>query len=104
MALTRPIADFVVAVGSDGRIASQGSLEKTLREDKELLAELAEEEAQLKHADEEFSQSERDGDGIQKDGDQNGKLVVAEEVEEGQVGWNTREYRDLALVCIINTE
>ncbi|KAI0656583.1 multidrug resistance-associated ABC transporter [Cubamyces menziesii] len=89
VALTRPIADFVVALGSDGRIASQGSLEKTLREDMELLAELAEEEAQLKHADEAFSQSEHESENAQKDGDQSGKLIVAEEVEEGQVGWKT---------------
>ncbi|KAI0328372.1 multidrug resistance-associated ABC transporter [Cubamyces sp. BRFM 1775] len=92
VALTRPIADFVVALGLNGRIASQGSLEKTLREDKELSAELAEEEAQLKLADEELPQSQFDSHGIeraQKDADKSGKLVVAEEVEEGQVGWNT---------------
>ncbi|KAH9894788.1 multidrug resistance-associated ABC transporter [Cubamyces lactineus] len=89
VALARPIADFVVALGADGRIVSQGSLEKTLREDKELSAELAEEEALLKEADTEGLQDDLENENAQKDGENSGKLIVAEEVEEGQVGWDT---------------
>ncbi|KAI9059152.1 multidrug resistance-associated ABC transporter [Trametes sanguinea] len=87
VALVRPIADFVVALGSEGRIASQGSLDKTLREDQELSAELATEEEQLEKAGQEV-------DGLasepgQEDSQKSGKLVVAEEVAGGEVGWDT---------------
>ncbi|KAI0819312.1 multidrug resistance-associated ABC transporter [Trametes gibbosa] len=85
VALIRPIADFVVALGSDGHIASQGSLDKTLREDGELLSELASEEELLKNTSEELNKPELEG----KNASKNGKLVVAEEIKEGQVGWET---------------
>ncbi|KAH9851409.1 multidrug resistance-associated ABC transporter [Lenzites betulinus] len=83
VALIRPIADFVVALGSDGRIAGQGSLDKTLQEDSELLSELGAEEEQLKNAREELDKPELEGKS------KNGKLVVDEEIKEGQVGWDT---------------
>ncbi|KAI0644413.1 multidrug resistance-associated ABC transporter [Trametes meyenii] len=87
VALIRPIAEFVVALGGDGRIASQGSWDKAVEEDKDLLSELITEEEQLEHADQlEDLEKPKPGD---ENGQQNGKLVVAEEVGEGQVGWNT---------------
>ncbi|KAI0373552.1 P-loop containing nucleoside triphosphate hydrolase protein [Pilatotrama ljubarskyi] len=83
VALVRPIADFVVALGADGRIASQGSLDKTLQEDRELLDELETEEEQLKQAEQELEKPELVQNNAPK-----GKLVVAEEVAEGRVGWD----------------
>lgn len=85
VALIRPIADFVVALGSDGRIASQGSLDKTLQGDSELLSELGAEEEQLKNVGGELDKPELEGKS------KNGKLVVDEEIKEGQVGWDTCE-------------
>ncbi|KAI0373549.1 multidrug resistance-associated ABC transporter [Pilatotrama ljubarskyi] len=84
VALVRPIAEFVVALGADGRIASQGSLEKTLQEDHELLDEIKTEEEQLKRVEQAVAKPELPAD----DDSQKGKLVVAEEIAEGQVGWS----------------
>ncbi len=83
VALVQPIADFVIALGNDGRIISQGSLEKALHEDGELLEELKVDEEAVKHTDDEIDKAKID-DQAQKDG----KLVVAEEIGEGHVGWN----------------
>ncbi|KAI0633842.1 multidrug resistance-associated ABC transporter [Trametes polyzona] len=84
VALIRPIADFVVALGSDGRIASQGSLEKTLQEDVQLQSELTSEEEQLKSAEEIIDKLDPEAKDVQT-----GKLIVAEEIKEGHVGWDT---------------
>ncbi|KAM5536848.1 hypothetical protein V8D89_009566 [Ganoderma adspersum] len=84
VALVEPIADFVVALGTDGRIASQGSLERALKEDDKLLEELKADEDAIKHADDDVDQAKASAQ-PEKDG----KLVVAEEIGEGHVGWNT---------------
>lgn len=88
VALIRPIADFVVALGSDGRIATQGSPDKTLQHDSKLLAELSSEEVQLEEAEQVLDKPELEA----KDAQKNGKLVVAEEIKEGHVGWDTCEH------------
>ncbi|KAI0666643.1 multidrug resistance-associated ABC transporter [Trametes maxima] len=86
VALIRPIAEFVVALGIDGRISSQGSWDKTVQEDEDLLAELVTEEKQLEAEGQlEEKPTPSEGENTQK----KGKLVIAEEVGEGQVGWNT---------------
>ncbi|KAI0767285.1 P-loop containing nucleoside triphosphate hydrolase protein [Fomes fomentarius] len=84
--LTRPIADFVVALGTDGRIVSQGSLDKALKEDKMLLEELKTEEKQLQQVHQEIDEPVLQADAVDQQKD--GKLVVAEEIGEGLVGWN----------------
>ncbi|KAL7281057.1 hypothetical protein ACG7TL_004359 [Trametes sanguinea] len=94
VALVRPIAGFVVALGSDGRIASQGSFDKTLAEDKDLFADLAVEEEQLKKAGKELDDPASEPE--QDDAQTSGKLVVAEEVADGEVGWNTMRLYALA--------
>ncbi|PIL29209.1 ATP-binding cassette transporter [Ganoderma sinense ZZ0214-1] len=83
VALVQPIADFVVALGNDGRIVSQGSLERALKEDSELLEELKTDEDTTKHVN-------YDVDTVQvgRQPKKDGKLVVAEEIGEGNVGWN----------------
>ena len=92
VALTRPIADFVVALGADGQIVSQGSLDKALKEDRELLEELATEEQELEKAEQELDKPIIEGADTGKNVDKtDGKLVVAEEIGEGWVGWNARE-------------
>ncbi|KAI0705524.1 P-loop containing nucleoside triphosphate hydrolase protein [Earliella scabrosa] len=89
VALTRPIADFVVALGADGQIVSQGSLDKALKEDRELLEELATEEQELEKAEQEVDKPIVEGADTGNNVDKtDGKLVVAEEIGEGWVGWN----------------
>ncbi|EJF61844.1 P-loop containing nucleoside triphosphate hydrolase protein [Dichomitus squalens LYAD-421 SS1] len=82
VALIRPIANFLVALGSDGRVVSQGSLDEALQKDRELLEELKTEEA-LHQADTELERPNIDGHDTS-----DGKLVIAEEISEGRVGWN----------------
>ena len=77
------MAEFVVALGADGRIVSQGSFDKALKEDHELQAELAAEKKELKKAEEEIDTFPLDGAAETKDG----KLVIAEEISVGRVGW-----------------
>ncbi|OSD04422.1 multidrug resistance-associated ABC transporter [Trametes coccinea BRFM310] len=85
VAMASPIADHVVSLGTDGRIASQGTLSKVLAKDEKLLAELSEEEKELKKADAEVDHVDPDDEAAPKKAD--GKLVVAEEIAEGRVSW-----------------
>ncbi|KAH9929015.1 P-loop containing nucleoside triphosphate hydrolase protein [Epithele typhae] len=82
VALTRPVADFVVALGSGGRIASQGSLDKALQEDKELMEEL---KAEVAKAEQEVDDPVTEEKPSVKD---DGKLTIAEEISEGSVAWS----------------
>ena len=88
IALARPIADFVVALGNDGRIISQGSLDKALKEDDQLFEELKAEVDEMAKAEQEVDASGKDEETL-RPGD--GKLIVAEEIGEGRVGWKARE-------------
>ena len=87
VALTRPIADLVVALGNDGRIVSQGSLDKALQADSELYEELKAEVEDLPKADQVVDNTAKTAEDSPKDG----KLVVAEEISTGRVGWNACE-------------
>ena len=91
--MTRPIADFVIALGNDGRVVSQGSLEKALKEDSALYEELRIEVDELAKADQVLD--DQNPDEPKRDSD--GKLVVAEEIEEGRVGWNACEFLTLRI-------
>ncbi|CAL1696210.1 unnamed protein product [Somion occarium] len=84
VALATPISDFVVSLGSDGRILSQGSLSTALAKDQQLSAEAAKESEVIEKAEHEVDQET--GDKTPKTTD--GKLVTAEEVSEGHVSWS----------------
>ncbi|KAI0076666.1 multidrug resistance-associated ABC transporter [Panus rudis PR-1116 ss-1] len=85
IAMTSPLAEFVVSMGPDGRILSQGTLSNALAKDKTLSAELA----QDKKAIEKDEERSKDADPAQnKPKDGKGKLIVEEEVEVGHVGWH----------------
>lgn len=84
MALARPIADFVVSLGADGRIASQGSLDRALEKNVRLLKEVRQEEEEIVKAEHEVD--EADPNTPARPGN-DGKLVVEEEVAVGHVGW-----------------
>ena len=87
--MVSPIASFVVDMGPDGRILSQGSLENALARDAMLLHDVKEEREELEKAELELD-VEKPDDRVSKH--TAGKLVVAEEREEGHVGWAAGEY------------
>ncbi|KAI0357917.1 P-loop containing nucleoside triphosphate hydrolase protein [Trametes cingulata] len=84
VALCIPIADFVIDMGGDGRILSQGSLADTLKRDSNLSKEIAEERAEIEKAEAELDASATKDNSAKRSA---GKLVVEEEVEHGHVGW-----------------
>ncbi|KAF9483592.1 multidrug resistance-associated ABC transporter [Pholiota conissans] len=83
VALASPVADFVVSIGTDGRIKSQGTqVSVALSRDPKLARE-------AKH-DKEVAVMEGeiiDGAPAKKPGD--GKLMLAEEIAEGHVTWKS---------------
>ncbi|KAI0758967.1 P-loop containing nucleoside triphosphate hydrolase protein [Fomes fomentarius] len=84
VAMVSPIADFVVGMGSDGQILSQGSLSSALARDSKLLAEIEEEQKELEKADQEVDLDKPEDEAAKQSA---GKLVVAEEIESGHLGW-----------------
>ncbi|KAF5345715.1 hypothetical protein D9758_013070 [Tetrapyrgos nigripes] len=83
LVLTQPIASFVVSV-KDGRIASQGSVSDALAENRALIAEAEKEQKELETADEVVDAVPLTADAPKSDG----KLIVAEEMEIGHLGWS----------------
>ena len=81
--MASPIADFVVALGTDGRITSQGSIASALEHDKKLAEEVAKEEAEIEKAEATVDEHAPNEPPKQDAG----KLVVEEEVAVGHVGW-----------------
>ncbi|KAK7462805.1 hypothetical protein VKT23_020779 [Stygiomarasmius scandens] len=79
--LTKPVASFVVSL-KGGKVASQGSVSDALSQDKALAAEVKIEEQELKIAEERVDMDEPTP-GKKSDG----KLILAEEVELGRLGW-----------------
>ncbi|EIW53706.1 multidrug resistance-associated ABC transporter [Trametes versicolor FP-101664 SS1] len=90
IALVSPIADFVVDMGLDGRILSQGSFAKVLEQDSHLVNEVTEERKEIEEAEKSASVKESE-DAVAKQSA--GKLVVDEEMEVGHVGWTARTSR-----------
>lgn len=82
VAMARPIASFVVAMRLDGRVSSQGSITDALLTDSLLDAKITKEEHVLHEVDREI-----DHPTPAKEQQNDGKLIVAEEVEQGHVSW-----------------
>lgn len=86
MALVSPIADYVVAIGLDGKISSQGSLSNALAKDSILLEEVTKEAGVLEEATAGLGdESSVPAKEIEASA---GKLVVAEDVAVGHVSWS----------------
>ncbi|RDX55372.1 hypothetical protein OH76DRAFT_1428233 [Lentinus brumalis] len=85
VAMASPIADFVVSLGTDGRVHSQGTLSKVLAKDDKLAEELAEESEEIKKAETEVDHVDPGDEFAPTKAD--GKLIVAEEISEGHVSW-----------------
>lgn len=86
-----PVAQYVISLGSDGRIASHGSVAETLAVDKEMQKEVMESEIAEQKADEAFALEGAEENKL----DNSGKLVMAEEVVEGHIGWDASEWHSL---------
>ncbi|TDL28857.1 P-loop containing nucleoside triphosphate hydrolase protein [Rickenella mellea] len=84
VAMASPIADFVVSMGRDGRVASRGTVEDALAKSKRLVKETAQENEAIEKAEEDIDPKEPDAKAKKSDG----KLTVAEEIAEGHVSWN----------------
>ena len=88
--MASPVADFVVSLGTDGRVVSQGTLSKVLAKDDKLSKELAEEQAEMAKAENEVDGVEPDEEAAPKKTD--GKLIVEEEIAEGHISWASCEF------------
>ncbi|KAI0768312.1 P-loop containing nucleoside triphosphate hydrolase protein [Trametes elegans] len=84
VAMVSPFADFVVDMGSDGRILSQGSIDTALAHDAKLLKEVKQEREEIEKAEVEVDAEKPEEETAKQAA---GKLVVAEEIEQGHVGW-----------------
>ena len=85
VAMASPLADFVVSLGTDGRIATQGSVSDALKKNKALAEEVKHEEEAV-----ELDETEDRVEGPAEE--KKGKLVLAEEIEEGHVSREACKY------------
>ena len=81
--MVSPIADFVVDIGPDGRILSQGSLSNALAHDAQLVQDMQHEQEDIEKAEQELDHAASEDDKAQQSG---GKLIVEEETEIGHIG------------------
>jgi hypothetical protein len=82
------VAQYVVSIGLDGRVISQGTLEEALSRDSRLLANVSKEN-ELEEKKAEVLDPPEEGEKVPK---KEGKLVVAEEVALGRVSWPARKW------------
>ncbi|CAL1702786.1 unnamed protein product [Somion occarium] len=82
VAMMAPVVDFVVSLGLNGQILSQGTLSNALAKDETLLAEVDREAKAIEKAEHDVIEAP-DIDPTTK----SGKLIVEEEVSEGHLGW-----------------
>lgn len=93
-----PIADFVVSLGSDGQILSQGTMSDALAKNSKLRQEIAKEKAFEEKAEQEEAFEAFEGatpDQVvpaQKEEKKDGKLILEEETAEGHISWNSSEF------------
>src|SRR6266702_578140 len=97
--MASPLADYVVSLSKDGRIASRGSVSDALKKDKTLAKELAESARAVKDDEKTIDAEEPDETAKQADG----KLILAEEIAEGHVSWDAGE-RALHLFPVSDSE
>jgi hypothetical protein len=83
--MVTPIANFVVSLGLDGRVVSQGTVSEALAKDHKLLQEVAEMNEVIEKAEGTVDAAEPEKE--DKKAKAKAKLVVAEEIALGHVGW-----------------
>ena len=82
--MVKPVAGFVVSLGTNGRIKSQGSLSKALSKNKKLAQAVKKVEQAHKVQLTQAPPPEASAAPVKK---ADGKLVIAEEISVGHVGW-----------------
>lgn len=87
--MVAPIADFVISLGSDGQILSQGTITDALAMSSKLRDEVKEEKAIEEKAAENFDVPAPYEEVPQNDSQKDGKLIVEEETAEGHVSWQS---------------
>lgn len=81
--MVRPLAEFVVSIGTDGSVVAQGTVLEVLGAADEAVAEiLKENEVVTKTTENEANKPAPPASG--------GKPILAEEVELGHIGWRSR--------------
>ena len=82
VALASTVAQFTVSLGRGGKIAAQGSIADALKNSKIFADELETSRKLVEEANEDVDTPAAQPQQV------DGKLMVAEEVEEGRVSWN----------------
>ena len=94
VAMARPIANYVVSI-KNGRVASQGSVSDVLVHDTSLADETDQVQKAMDKVEEEID-SQLPPDAKKSDG----KLIVAEEIEEGHIGLPARTFFSSSDLCL----
>jgi hypothetical protein len=81
-----PVAEFIVSIGQDGFLKTQGmDIKDSLKHDAQLDAEAERDHETLEIANEEYNASSGSPEAKPIDG----KLIVAEEIAKGHVSWKS---------------
>jgi hypothetical protein len=78
------VAHYIVSLGANGRIASQGLISETIAKDVAFAAEVARDQEVLEKEAEVLDTPEQPKADAKKS---DGKLVMSEEIAEGHVSW-----------------
>ncbi|KAG6830884.1 hypothetical protein H0H87_006879 [Tephrocybe sp. NHM501043] len=92
VSMAAPISEFVVSLGSDGQILSQGSISDALAKNSKLKDKVAEEQQKEEKAEQEVD-SEQETESRKDEG----KLIVEEESGEGHISWSSVKMYLIAL-------
>lgn len=94
------VAHFVVSLGANGRIVSQGSISEAIAKDVTFAAEVAKEQEVIdKEAEVIDTPEEPKADAKKSDG----KLVMSEEIMEGHVSWAACPFRSQNLGALLTS-
>lgn len=85
ISLAAPISKFIVSV-KDGHVFPQDSIEDAIKSDSTIAAEIKEEDAKVERAEEEIDLETKFSNTAHSNA---GKLIVAEDTEEGHVSWTS---------------
>lgn len=83
--LCKPIADYVISLGRNGKVVSQGTVDEALKKNTSLKAEVEAEEAAMQREEEVEALEGSDDSSTKKP--ETGKLIVEEEMAIGHVTW-----------------
>ena len=93
--MVAPIADFVVSIGSNGQILSQGTIADALALNRELKQEVAKEGEMEAKAEGEIDATTA----VDTRKEADGKLIVEEEVADGHISFSSGESIGSLFLC-----